>query len=49
MADLLAAIEATTTEEDLKKAYVAAYAYANNEPTWQKRVIAIKDKMKGKL
>ena len=49
MADLLAAIEATTTEEDLKKAYVGAYAYANGEPTWQKRVIAIKDKMKGKL
>jgi hypothetical protein len=49
MADLLAAIEATTTEEDLKKAYVKAYAYANGEPTWQKRVIAIKDKMKGKL
>jgi hypothetical protein len=49
MADLLAAIEATTTEEDLKKAYVGAYAYANGEPAWQKRVIAIKDKMKGKL
>ena len=49
MADLLAAIEATTTEADLKKAYVAAYAYANGEPTWQKRVIAVKDKMKGKL
>jgi hypothetical protein len=49
MADLLAAIEATTTEEDLKKAYVKAYAYANGEPAWQKRVIAIKDKMKGKL
>jgi hypothetical protein len=49
MADLLAAIDATTTEEDLKKAYVKAYAYANGEPTWQKRVIAAKDKMKGKL
>jgi hypothetical protein len=49
MVDLLAAIEATTTEEDLKKAYVKAYAYANGEPIWQKRVIAIKDKMKGKL
>ena len=49
MADLLAAIDATTTEEDLKKAYVKAYAYANGEPTWQKRVIASKDKMKGKL
>lgn len=49
MSDLLAAIEATTTEDDLKKAYVKAYAYANGEPTWQKRVITIKDKMKGKL
>jgi hypothetical protein len=49
MADLLAAIEATTTEEDLKKAYVKAYGYANGEPTWQKRVIAAKDKMKAKM
>jgi hypothetical protein len=49
MADHLAAIEATTTQEDLKKAYVKAYAYANNEPVWQKKVIAAKDKMKGKL
>jgi hypothetical protein len=49
MADHLAAIEATTTEEDLKKAYIKAYAYANNEPVWVKKVIAAKDKMKGKL
>ena len=49
MADHLAAIEATTTQEDLKKAYVKAYAYANNEFMWQKKVIAAKDKMKGKL
>jgi hypothetical protein len=49
MADHLAAIEATTTQDDLKKAYVKAYAYANNEPVWQKKVIAAKDKMKGKL
>ncbi|CAB5207224.1 Essential recombination function protein [uncultured Caudovirales phage] len=49
MADLLAAIEATTTEEDLKKAYVKAYSYANGEFIWQKKVIAAKDKMKGKL
>ena len=49
MADHLAAIEATTTQDDLKKAYVKAYSYANNEPVWQKKVIAVKDKMKGKL
>ena len=49
MADHLAAIEATTTQDDLKKAYVKAYAYANNEPVWQKKVIAAKDKMKGQL
>ena len=49
MADHLAAIEATTTQDDLKKAYVKAYAYANNEPVWQKKVIAAKDKMKGKM
>jgi len=39
MVDHLAAIEATTTEDDLKKAYVKAYAYANGEPTWQKRLL----------
>jgi hypothetical protein len=49
MADHLAAIEAATTQDDLKKAYVKAYAYANNEPVWQKKVIAAKDKMKGQL
>jgi hypothetical protein len=49
MADHLAAIEATTSQDDLKKAYVKAYSYANNEPVWQKKVIAAKDKMKGKL
>jgi hypothetical protein len=49
MADHLAAIEATTNQDDLKKAYIKAYAYANNEPVWQKKVIAAKDKMKGKL
>lgn len=49
MADHLAAIEATTSQDDLKKAYVKAYAYANNEPVWQKKVIAAKDKMKGQL
>jgi len=49
MADHLAAIEATTTQDDLKKAYVKAYAYANGEPVWQKKVIAAKDKMKGQL
>jgi len=49
MADHLAALEATTSQDDLKKAYVKAYAYANNEPVWQKKVIAAKDKMKGKL
>lgn len=49
MADHIAAIEATTTQDDLKKAYVKAYAYANGEPVWQKKVIAAKDKMKGQL
>ena len=49
MADHLAAIEATTTQDDLKKAYAKAYTYANNEPVWQKKVIAAKDKMKGQL
>ena len=49
MADHIANIEATTTQDDLKKAYVKAYAYANGEPVWQKKVIAAKDKMKGQL
>jgi hypothetical protein len=49
MADHLAAIEATTNQDDLKKAYLKAYAYSNGEPVWQKKVIAAKDKMKGQL
>jgi hypothetical protein len=49
MLDHLAAIESTTTEEDLRKVYAKAYAYASGSPQWQKKIVDAKDKMKGKL
>ena len=49
MLDHLAAIVSTTTEDELKKAYIKAYSYASGSPDWQKKIIAAKDKMKGKL
>jgi len=49
MLDLIASIEATTTEDELKKAYIKAYSYASGIPEWQKKIIAIKDKMKSQL
>jgi len=49
MLDYVAAIESTTTEEDLRKVYAKAYAYASGSPQWQKKIVAAKDKMKDKL
>lgn len=49
MLDHLAAIEATTTEDELRKVYAKAYAYATGSPEWQKKIIDAKDKMKAKL
>jgi len=49
MLDHIAAIESASTEEDLRKVYAKAYAYASGSPQWQKKVIAAKDKMKNKL
>ena len=47
--DHLAAIEASTDQDSLKNAYKAAYAACNGDSEWQKKVIAAKDKAKGKL
>ena len=47
--DLMAAMDETTTLEDLQKTYKAAYAAANGDPAWQKKVIAHKDAQKSKL
>jgi hypothetical protein len=49
MLDHLAAIEGATTEDELRKVYAKAYAYATGSPEWQKKIIDAKDKMKGKL
>ena len=49
MLDHIAAIESTITEEDLRKVYAKAYAYASGSPKWQKKIVDAKDKMKGKL
>jgi hypothetical protein len=49
LADLMAAMDETTTLEDLQKTYKAAYAAANGDPAWQKKVIESKDKKKSQL
>jgi len=45
----LASIEASTDQDVLKAAYKAAYAACNGNADWQKKVIAVKDKVKAKL
>ena len=47
--DHLAAIDASTDQDGLKAAYKAAYAACNGNSDWQKKVIAVKDKVKAKL
>lgn len=47
--DHLAAIDASTDQEQLKAAYKAAYAACNGNADWQKKVIAAKDKVKAKF
>jgi len=47
--DLMAAMDETTTLEELQKTYKAAYAAANGDPAWQKKVIARKDEKKKQL
>ena len=49
LVDHLAAIEASTDQEQLKATYKAAYAACNGDSEWQKKVIAAKDKAKAKL
>ena len=49
MVDYLAAIEAATTEEELKAAYLPAYKAAGNDANWQKKLIAAKDAKKASL
>jgi hypothetical protein len=49
LVDHIAAIEASTDQEQLKSAYKAAYAACNGNAQWQAKVIAAKDKVKAKL
>jgi hypothetical protein len=49
LTDHLAAIEASTDQEQLKAAYKAAYAACNGNVSWQHKVILVKDKVKAKL
>jgi hypothetical protein len=49
MADLFAAIESATTQDELKVAYKVAYAACDGDKAWQIKVIAAKDKAKAKL
>lgn len=49
LADWIAAIEACTDAEMLKDTYLQAYKAAQTDANAQKRIIAAKDSMKGKL
>ena len=49
MTDLFKAIESATTQDELKLAYKVAYAACDGDKAWQMKVIAAKDKAKGKL
>jgi len=49
MIDHLAAIEATTTLEELKNVYSVAYSACAGDKSWQKKVIDAKEKRKGAL
>jgi len=49
LADWIAAIEACTDADNLKDTYLQAYKAAANDAAAQKRIIAAKDSMKGKL
>ena len=49
MTDLFAAIESTSTQDELKVAYKVAYAACDGDKAWQIKVIAAKDEAKGKL
>jgi hypothetical protein len=49
LADLMAAMDETTTLEDLQKTYKTAYAAANGDSAWQKKVIKSKDDKKAQL
>ena len=49
LVDHLAAIEASTDQDQLKATYKAAYAACNGDSEWQKKVISAKDKAKAKL
>jgi len=47
--DLITQMNDSITLEDLQKTYKAAYAAANGDPVWQKKVIALKDVKKLKV
>jgi hypothetical protein len=47
--DWIAAIDATTTADELKAVYAKAYAAAKNDIDAQKRIVAAKDRQKAKL
>jgi hypothetical protein len=49
MIDLISVIEAASTLEELKEAYVSAYACCDGDKGWQKKVIEAKEKRKGAL
>ena len=49
MLDYIAAIEATTTVDELKNIYIEAFAATDGNKTWQTKMIAAKDAKKKEL
>ena len=48
-AEIIAKIESAKTKEQLKQAYTEAYSATANNPDLQRKIIAKKDEMKGKV
>lgn len=49
MVDHMSSMEAATNQDELKAAYVKAFAACNGDAAWQKKVVSKKDEIKGRF
>jgi len=49
MVDHMSSMEAATNQDELKAAYVKAFAACNGDAVWQKKVVSKKDEIKGRF
>ena len=47
MVDHMSAMDTATYQDELKAAYVKAFAACNGDAAWQKKVVSKKDEIKG--